>query len=662
MQKLFPRHLSRDLLVLTALLLAAVAALFVAYQPRRSTLLAVDAPAVMLPATGLHDLEPLASGPGFFRWTTGDARLELPNPGGPLVVRLALASGFDRPTPAVISTSGTLFPLNIQPGLHNYTLYLAAQPAERTAITITSPTVNLDGRELGVQLQQLTIAGSGGVPWLALVGLLLATAGGYSLLRRAGLAWWASAGLILTLLFLATLWQGAYGWRYGFFGPLLLAVGAASGFAAVMDKGDRGTGGQEDNIIHGSAMELEPPAHPLTRSPAHLLTLLLLALACCLPWLAAPDPVGDMELAARRMWFMYERGLSEAHTGGGDYMPLRIYILYLLGPLVPALGSSFFEPLPPITMLLIKLPSLLANLATAVLLYLWSQRWLPARGAWAIAALHAVAPPVWINAAWWGQVDVLLSFPLLLAVALFERGRGVPSWLCWTVALLIKPQAIILAPLMYIVTLRRHGCRGLALGGGAAALLLVAAITPIALAGQGPGLYQAAAGSVGRFPDATARAYNLWWIITGGERTSDLTEGLFGLSYRSWGLLLLGGVALLVSLALWRRSDGPARAWAAATLALAFFVLPTQIHERYAFFALAFLALLIASERRAVYPYLLLACTATINILGALSGFWSQATAFIVQSPLPLAAAWLHLALLGWMLWKIMTTSTSTPR
>ena len=636
------RPLPRLLLDCAALAVALVAALgwlAWAYRAPLSADLPVDTLEVMLPSQGLHELEPLAAGAGSFRWTTGAARLEPPNPGGPLTLRLSMASGHDTATPATIRVGEQRFAFTIAPGQRSYHLRLPAQPGERVAVAIESPTINPDGRDLGVMVQRVGLFGGEAAPLAAILALLLATLGGYCLLRRAGLSPLGAAGLLLALQVAATLWQGSYGWRYGIFGGLLSLAGAASLAAAA---------------IEGFAPPLRPgPPPPLRLGRPDVLALslaLLLALACCLPWVGAPDPVGDLELSARRMWFMYERGLAEAHTVGGDYMPLRIYILQLLGPLVPAFGSSFFAPLPPITLALIKLPSLLANLATVALIYLWSRRWVGPRGAGLIAALHGLAVPVWLNAAWWGQVDVLLSLPLLLALLLFDRAAGVPSWLCWGLGLLIKPQAIILAPLIYAITLRRHGCRGLALGGGLLAGLLIAAATPIALAGQGPGLYQAAAGSVGRFPDATARAYNLWWLVTEGVRTSDLTEGPLGLSYRTIGLLLLLAVALLTMLMIWRRSDGAGRVEAAAALGLAFYVLPTQIHERYAFFALSFLALGIAADRRTLLPYLALMLSATLNILGALDGFWPAATAMIVGSPLPELVAWFHVLLLIWLL------------
>ncbi|NJM07555.1 DUF2029 domain-containing protein [Candidatus Gracilibacteria bacterium] len=367
-----------------------------------------------------------------------------------------------------------------------------------------------------------------------------------------------------------------------------------------------------------------------------------------------------MELAARRMGRMFEQGLAAAHTGGGDYMPLRIYLLRGLSFLVQPLGGAFYDPVPPITNFLIKLPSLLALLATVVLLFVWSRRWRGTAGATLIAALYALAPPVWMNAAWWGQVDVLLTLPMLAAIVLLDQARGRWSWFCWGLGLLIKPQAVILAPLMYVATLRRHGCRGLAEGGGILASMLIAAATPIVLASQGPGLYQAAAGSVGRFPVVTNRAYNLWYLVAQDRPVSDIANYVGVLSYRTIGLLLVGVVALLVLLALWRRPDSLMRAKCAAVLALAFFVLPTQIHERYAFFALPFLLLVAAAHRSLLLPFFVLCTTATINNLGAIGGFWPDAQDWIRAGLLPLIVAWTNIvvlvALVGHMLWMASRT------
>ena len=118
-------------------------------------------------------------------------------------------------------------------------------------------------------------------------------------------------------------------------------------------------------------------------------------------------------------------------------------------------------------------------------------------------------------------------------------------------------------------------------------------------------------------------------------------------------MLLVGGAALLVGVALlWRcRNDIVGRvptleALAAAVLALSFFVLPTQIHERYLFLSLAFVALCIASDSRLVLPFLVLVTNATLNILGELDGFVPLAHAAIADSVLPLLIAFLNSVLL----------------
>jgi hypothetical protein len=395
-----------------------------------------------------------------------------------------------------------------------------------------------------------------------------------------------------------------------------------------------------------------------------LAVVLLLALAVRLPWLGAPDPVGDLELAARRMGLLYERGLQGAYVFDGDYVPLRLYLLAGLSRLVVLFGGDFTAPLPFVTKFFIKLPGLLADLAVISILYTWSLRWLPARRAALVAALYALAPPVWINVAWWGQVDTLLMLPLVGMVVLFERAGGRWAWLCWATALLIKPQAIVFAPLLYVATLRLHGSRGLAQGGALAVALVALVSTPLLLAGQGPGLALAYLGSVGRFPHLTAGAYNLWYLITLGDGGHDTALYIGGLGARTVGILLAGGVAALMGAALLRRADGPTRAEGAAVLALAFFALPTQIHERYLFLALAFLALCIASDERMVIPFVVLVFSATLNIFGTLDGFIPALTSIIADSPLPLLLAVVNLGTLALLTGHLLLHSyrQTTPR
>ena len=632
------RRLAADLLTLLLLLAAAAFGLGLAYGGPRNAAFTIEALPVMLPTTGLHEPEPLVDRPGRFRWTDGAASLRPPNPGGPLTLRLSLTSGLAQTTPVEVAVGTARHSFTVLPGLRAYTFLAPAQPDERLTLTLTSPTVELGGRRLGVVVERLFVAGAGAVPTSLLVAMLFATVAAYGLLRRAGLSILAASSAVLTCQMTLALWQWAGTWRYGLLGSLLTLSGLGAVGALVSER-------------------FWPPQPPEPVAPLSftrhdwlaLSGLLLLALGLCLPWLGAPDPVGDLELSARRMGFMRQGGLAEAFSYGGDYMPLRLYFLQFLTPLVALLGGTYYEPLPAITRAVIKLPSLTALLLTVALLFRWARRYGGTGRAALLAGLYAVAPPVWMNAAWWGQVDVLLALPLVAAVALLDKRRGQASWLLWAVGLLIKPQAIILAPLLYGATLCRYGLRGLITGALTTLACLVAACAPFVLLGQGPGLYQAAAGAVGRFPHVTNRAYNLWWLVVGARPVSDLTEWA-GRSYRSLGFLLVGAAALGVLLAFLRRPNPLTLTVGAAALALAFFTLPTQIHERYAFFALPFLLLAAAADLRLLVPYALIVSGSTINILGALSGFAPDLQRFIKASLLPQTVAWVSLGTLAGLL------------
>jgi hypothetical protein len=613
------------------------------YRAPHEASFTLDVLPAVLPRAGLYELETFSDRPGTYRWTDGSAQVKLPNPGGPLLAQLVLAGGPGRVAAARISSGAQLLAFEVRPEPRSYAFALPASSGERVSIVIDTPTFRDRSRDLGVVLSDIGIRGGGAAPLQLLALLGLATAGLYLLLRRASwpLAW--AASIVLLALALALLWQQQIGWRYGLLGSLLGLIGAA-GLAAVAI----------DRWLPAREQGADPRAALARRDVYMVVGLIVLALCVRLPWLLAPDPVGDLELSARRMGALRAEGLAGAYHEDGDYMPLRLYWLLGFSRLPFLTDASFRAPLPPATLLLIKLPGVLADLATVALLYLWSRRWRTPAGAAGLAGLYALAPPVWMNVAWWGQVDAILVLPILLMVALLDRAGGRWSWMCWAIGLLIKPQAIIFAPLLFVATLRRYGCRGLLEGGGLAAVLAAVACTPLLLAGQGSGLLQAYAGSVGRFPQLTNRAYNLWYLATLGVGGADVGQGLGPLSFRLLGVILMGAAALLVCAALIQRSDGPARALGAAVLALAFFALPTQIHERYLFLALALLVMSAAADRAVLAAFVIVAISATLNILGALRGFSEPAYAAISNSQLPLALAALNLltllALLGRLL------------
>jgi hypothetical protein len=128
------------------------------------------------------------------------------------------------------------------------------------------------------------------------------------------------------------------------------------------------------------------------------------------------------------------------------------------------------------------------------------------------------------------------------------------------------------------------------------------------------------------YPRVSVNAYNAWYV-TGETLPSgpDTAPFIAGLTYRVAGLL---GLLLVLCLALWhlrprdhrwRRLPGPALAprWllGAAATYLAFFMLPTQIHERYLYPVLPLLCLLFYAHPLLVLAYAILSVTFFFNLV-----------------------------------------------
>ena len=641
-----------DMISLAALLCCALLFGWLGYAAPRASDLPMNTPSAVLPARSFNDPERLPD-QRWFRWTNGQSRLSPPNPGGAVRLRLRLLDGPDGNTPLTVGTPGGALDFQVQPGIRRYDLLLAPSAGERVELTLSSPTVAIAGRHLGVGVTDVRVAGGGAAPLRVLRVLAAATAGAYLLLRRAGLRPRAAVAVVLALLALAALFLHAGGWQFALAERALIPLGAGALAAALLDRRQKIADTSPSEERRGRAAD--------SLQPTVIILLLALALVLRIPWLLAPDPTGDLELAARRMYYLAGDGLAGAYVRGGDYMPLRLYLLWGFSQVVSAAGASFVEPIAPLTELLVKLPQLTADLATVAVIYWWGRRWMGPRGAALIAALYTCAPPVWINSAWWGQVDALLMLPMLGAVMLLERAGGRWAWICWALALLVKAQAIILAPVLYVATLRRHGAAGLARGTAWAAATLALGCAPLVLAGQGFGLAEAYLGAVGRFPRTTYGAYNLWYLALGGSVVNDFDAAVGPLSYRQIGLGLLGAAVLAVCVGLWRRDDEAGRAEAAAAVALAFFTLPTQMHSRYLFLSLAFVALAACADRRLAALFIVLAASATVNIFGILDGFWPAARSFIEASPLPFVCAVVNLLALGAMLAKLFGRGGAVP-
>ncbi len=304
-----------------------------------------------------------------------------------------------------------------------------------------------------------------------------------------------------------------------------------------------------------------------------------------------------------------------------DYPPVYLYVLWLTGLVARTWGG--LPGSPDITPLMLKIPFIAADVGVAAVLFLLGRHLFGRRAGLAAAGVFLFNPAVILLSTVWAQNDSIATLAVLAAIYLLVTGRTELAAVAAVVAMLVKFQYGFAIPIVAVVGLRRHVLgradgdgttwprdprrAGLAILAGFATLVVTC--VPFGLKLFDPtdpahSLVDRFIGASKAFPGVTQNAFNLWMnpyfdIIAVGS--SGLTEGhvvddtvvaftIAGMALTwQWigNLLFIAAVAMALAVFL-RRSDGVAIVVVALVIAVAFFALPTRVHERYLYPALAF--------------------------------------------------------------------------
>jgi Gpi18-like mannosyltransferase len=377
------------------------------------------------------------------------------------------------------------------------------------------------------------------------------------------------------------------------------------------------------------------------------------------------------DLARNGLHGFYER------PGFHDYTPGYLYVLYLVGRLGQAAGGIGD---------LIKIPAILADVAIGWLVWSMAKELGAGRRTALLAAAIVVVNPVtWFDSVVWGQVDSFGVVFLLLGMRELWRDHPERAAVWTVIAALIKPQLGILIPVVAVVTIRRalwptpdpadreaepasgglldrlrawerrtdHPIRIVTTGVVALATALVLS-APFGLSlielrdgalrsGLLEQIFMTAAG----YPYVSVNAYNPWalaqldgtglaanggWIcdalIANPVPGGPVCETAF--QFGPIPALLVGTALLLTGFAvvcamIARRPDRLTILVGVTILAIAFFVLPTRVHERYLFPFFALGAILAAVSARWLVAYIALSVATFLNMYVVLTTIYPDA-------------------------------------
>ncbi|MGH7915825.1 MAG: phospholipid carrier-dependent glycosyltransferase [Candidatus Binataceae bacterium] len=289
-----------------------------------------------------------------------------------------------------------------------------------------------------------------------------------------------------------------------------------------------------------------------------------------------------------------------------DYPPGYLYPLWLAGWFARTIGASG-EAL----RIIVETPAMAADLLLALLVFVLVRARHPSL-AWLAMLLVALNPALLFDTVVWGQTDSAVTFVMLLSVAMMVAAEFELGWACAALAVLIKPQALTLLPVLGLWTLLRSAPRRWWRAALALIVVVVVGVAPFQIGHAWdwlPALYQSTASY---YHETSVNAFNFMALI-GGVRQQD-SGTILGVTYFIFGMALL---VPLYGFLLWMLWRAPSKRNLLCTCFLAlfgFFMFAPRMHERYLYPALAFVVPLALEEPAMMGVFVLLTCTCFINL------------------------------------------------
>lgn len=328
-----------------------------------------------------------------------------------------------------------------------------------------------------------------------------------------------------------------------------------------------------------------------------------------------------------------------------DYPPGYLYVLVFLEKLRLLLGLPMESQA---YSLLIKMPSILADLFCGGAVLLLAQRKLGEKSALLLSGAYLFCPAVFLNSAQWGQADSFCTAILLGSLLLLYQEWYIPSAVLYGLSIACKPQMFIFAPLYLFFALkrRRFGMLGLGVLLAVGTLLLTA--LPFTQDFNFLWLLERYQSTLDYYSFYSVNAYNFWSLV--GWNWKALPAGLAGDA-----LDLLGAVIATVLCGVWvfRSKSRAVVFYCPALLMAAMYAFSVKMHERYLFPALLFLLLsfVFTKDKGMLRAFALCAVAHYANVAYVLWQFREYYNSYNPNTGLTLALSALQLAALGYAVW-----------
>ena len=339
----------------------------------------------------------------------------------------------------------------------------------------------------------------------------------------------------------------------------------------------------------------------------------------------------EVDINCFTIWsdWVYDHGINNFYflkdeTGQAlftDYPPGYMLILYVVAAFRNLFG---IETASSLGIYVIKFVPMICDLAAGYLVYQLASKRFTSRGAMLCCAAYVFNPAIIVNSAAWGQVDSVFTLAIVYMCYLFYQEKRVPAYFLFAAAILIKPQALILAPILIFVIIEQVFMRKpklkavmIELGLGLVAIAsMIAVAFPFGLSR----VIEQYGDTMGSYPYASLNAYNLWTLL-GQNWISQDSQFMF-MSIRQWGMVFIVGIVLLAAFIFFKMKDDKSKYFIVpAFISFAVFALSARMHERYMYPALILMLLAFLVKPKKEY-FFLFGSLSTVHFLNVAHVFW----------------------------------------
>lgn len=390
-----------------------------------------------------------------------------------------------------------------------------------------------------------------------------------------------------------------------------------------------------------------------------LLFLLLLSVGLALRlWLGSRYAgfMSDQNLFVQWMNALRQYGLGTVyiHDPNINYPPLFLLFMQGYAGLLHGFGITIQAG-----QLSFKLLLIVLDLVAGIAVFSWSLGKEKTVVRWVLLCIFVLNPALIVNSSIWGQVDILNG--MLMAGALLTLlASPVLAGILFALALLTKLQAIVIAPVFGFYLLKCLWQRNmkplLHMITGVLIPLIIVTIYFASHSGLQAMFKSAYMSAVGLYTQVTLNALNIWFYVVGTIPTTNDTQKLWNfISLRNLGFVLLLLAVIYTGIYLWkcRTMTTAILLKAGVWISFAFFMLPTEIHERYSIPALILVLLVTMLDRKWIAIACVLSVTITYNLWGVLTSNLPQLPGMVV--------VWIHILVLlwiGWLMYRDMRSTT----